>query len=203
LVYISTDAVFDGAAGGYSERDPVSPLNQYARSKMAGEIAVLREMPDALILRTTIYGWNLQPKHSLAEWALARLEGGQPVPGFADVTFAPVLVNDLARWILELIHHNSTGIFHVGSAEPCSKYQFLCQTADVFNLNAALVRKTCLADSTLAAPRPRHTWLRVDKIAATLGHPMPAVRDGLEHFRHLREDGLPERLKVGCALEEE
>jgi dTDP-4-dehydrorhamnose reductase len=93
LVYISTDSVFDGVSGGYRETDPVSPVNHYARSKASGESAVLDEIPDALVLRTNIYGWNLQSKHSLAEWALARLEGGEVVPGFRDVSFSPLLVN--------------------------------------------------------------------------------------------------------------
>src|SRR5690242_16494390 len=65
FVYISTDAVFDGCTGGYSETDPVRPVNQYARTKAAGEAAVLQAMREALVLRVNMFGWNLQPKLSL------------------------------------------------------------------------------------------------------------------------------------------
>jgi dTDP-4-dehydrorhamnose reductase len=195
LVYISTDAVFDGAAGGYRETDAVSPVNEYARGKAAGEAAVIREMPEALIVRVNIYGWNMRPKNSLAEWALELLRKGQCVPGFHDVTFSPVLVNDLAGWILELIEAGFAGTYHLASCDHSSKHDFLCELAAVFDLESSLVRKSSMEDSLLIAPRPRNTWLRTDKIAAALGRSMPSIRNGLERFRALSESGFASRLK--------
>jgi dTDP-4-dehydrorhamnose reductase len=199
FVYISTDAVFDGVCGGYRETDPVAPVNWYARSKAAGEAAVGREMPGALVLRVNLYGWNLQPKYSLAEWVLSRLESAQPVPGFTDITFAPILVNDLAEWILRLVELECAGTYHVASSDRCSKYQFAREIAAVFRDDVSLVRESRSSDSSLSAPRPSHTWLRTDKIAATLGHAMPTVREGLERFRALRENGFCHQLKAASA----
>jgi dTDP-4-dehydrorhamnose reductase len=196
FVYISTDAVFDGVSGGYAETDPVSPGNWYARSKLAGEEAVLRAMPEALVLRVNIYGWNLQAKNSLAEWILRRLEQGEPVPGFCDTAFAPVLVNDTVEWILRLAESGRSGIYHVASADHLSKYEFAREIAAVFQLDASLVRESLVRESSLSAPRPRNTWLRADKIAAALGQPMPTIRQGLEKFQALREDGFCQRLKA-------
>ena len=196
FVFISTDAVFDGISGGYGEADPLAPPNAYARSKAAGEVAVLREIPDALVLRVNIYGWNLQPKFSLAEWILARLQGAQVVPGFVDTRFSPVLANDLAEWILRLVGLGCSGIYHVSSSDWCSKYQFAWEIAEIFQLDASLVRESRLDASPLSAPRPRNTWLRSDKLAAVLGRPMPTVRDGLERFRILRDNGFFHRLKA-------
>jgi dTDP-4-dehydrorhamnose reductase len=199
FVYISTDAVFDGVSGGYRETDPLAPANWYARGKAAGEAAVLGEMPDALVLRVNIYGWNLQPKHSLAEWVLSRLESAQTVPGFTDTTFAPVLVNDLAGWILRLVELGCSGTFHVASSDRCSKFEFARQIASVFQYDPSLVRESPLNSSALAAPRPRNTWLRTDRIAATFGHAMPSVLEGLERFRTLRDNGFVRRLKSASA----
>jgi len=196
FVFISTDAVFDGVSGGYGEADPLAPSNAYARSKAAGEVAVLREIPDALVLRVNIYGWNLQPKFSLAEWILARLQGAQVVPGFVDTRFSPVLANDLAEWILRLVGLGCSGIYHVSSSDWCSKYQFAWEIAEIFQLDASLVLESRLDASSLSAPRPRNTWLRSDKLAAVLGRPMPTVRDGLERFRTLRDNGFFHRLKA-------
>ena len=199
FVYISTDAVFDGVSGGYQESDPVAPSNWYARGKAAGEAAVLREMPEALVLRVNIYGWNLQPKSSLAEWVLARLQSAETVPGFVDTTFAPVLANDLADWILRLVALGCSGIYHVASSDWCSKYQFARSIAQVFQLDPSLVLESRLDASSLSAPRPRNTWLRADKLADALGHGMPTVCEGLRRFRALRDNGFFGRLKAASA----
>jgi dTDP-4-dehydrorhamnose reductase len=199
MVHISTDAVFDGAAGGYCETDDPSPVNRYGHSKALGEAAVLREMPAALVLRTNIYGWNLQPKTSLAEWALALLRKGSQVPGFRDVVFSPVLVNSLAGWILALANSGRSGIFHAASRGHISKYDFIRELAAVFGLDPALVRETSVADSALTTRRPRNTWLRNDKLAAVIGQPLPTIRQGLEAFRDLDESGFTRRLKAAAA----
>ncbi len=199
LVYISTDAVFDGAVGGYYESDPVCPVNLYARSKAAGEAVVTREMPEALILRSNIYGWNLQPKNSLAEWALSNLRKGELIRGFRDVTFSPVLVNDLAEWILELIASGCTGIYHVGSCDHASKYEFLCELAEVFDLDGALVLESSFQESQLTTPRPRNTWLHTDKVTDALRRRMPTIREGLKRFRALSESGFLSRLRAAAA----
>lgn len=198
FVYISTDSVFDGVSGGYRETDPVAPVNSYARSKVAGEAAVRRAMPQALVLRVNLYGWDLQGRQRLAEWILSRLEGGQPVPGFRDVTFAPVLANQLAGWILDLTEADCAGIYHVASSDPCSKYDFARQIAEVFHLDPSLIRESRLEVSARSAPRPHHTWLRTEKVTAALGRSMPSIREGLEEFRALRENGFFQRLKAAA-----
>lgn len=198
FVYISTDSVFNGASGGYQETDPVSPVNQYGRSKAAGELAVARECLNALILRVNIYGWNLQSKQSLAEWALTLLRDGRTVPGFSDVVFAPVLVNDLARWIMALVKADCAGVYHVASSDYASKYMFLCALASVFELDRSLVHESCIKESPLSATRPRSTWLRVDKITASIGERMPTIYEGLQKFRLLLENGYVSRLKAAA-----
>ena len=67
FIYMSTDSVFDGARGGYTEADQPHPLNVYAASKLAGEQRVLQSHPAALVVRSNIFGWNAQPKANLAE----------------------------------------------------------------------------------------------------------------------------------------
>ncbi len=199
MVHISTDAVFDGVAGGYGENDVPSPLNCYAQSKSLGEAGVLGVMPRALVLRTNIYGWNLQPKTSLAEWILSLLQNGSTVPGFRDVVFSPVLVNHLATWILELIASRQSGIFHAASSDYISKYGFARQLAEVFGFDQALVHESSLAESSLTTTRPRNTWLRAEKLSAALGRPLPSIREGVVAFRALGENGFAEQLRSAAA----
>jgi dTDP-4-dehydrorhamnose reductase len=195
FVYISTDSVFDGNRGGYCEDDATAPVNVYARTKLEGEHASLEELPGCLVVRTNIYGWNAQSKNSLAEWILGRLESGQDVPGFADVTFAPILVNDLSDVLAEMMDRALSGVYHVTGSESCSKYDFACRLAEVFGCPPRRVRATSVDDSLLEAPRPRHTSLDTSRIVATLGRAMPDVPAGLRRFRALRDGGFVRLLK--------
>ncbi len=195
LVYISTDSVFDGTRGHYAETDTVGPLNVYARSKQAGEEAVQAAGGRYLIVRTNIYGWNAVDKMNLAEWVLSRLEQGQVVPGFTDVTFSPILVNDLSDLILDMLERRLTGLYHVAGAESCSKYEFACQLAAIFGLDQGRVHPASEMDAGLLAPRPKNTSLQTGKVSKALEQPMPDVASGLRRFKALRDSGFAGQLK--------
>jgi dTDP-4-dehydrorhamnose reductase len=93
MVHISTDAVFDGQSGEYTETDPTNPINTYARTKLAGEQAVMDANPDALIARVVFYGWSLRGARSLGEWFVNNLSASRQVYGFTDVFLCPQQVN--------------------------------------------------------------------------------------------------------------
>ncbi len=196
FVYISTDSVFSGEHGDYTESDPAAPLNVYARSKLAGEQAVTQELPTSLIVRTNIYGWNMQPKESLAEWMLGRLREHATFAGFADVMFCPMLVNDLGDCLREMMASGLEGVFHVVGGEACSKYEFGYRVARVFGLDSSLVQLSSIHHSKLLAPRPPSTSLNTSKIRRALGRSMPAVDAGLKRFKALGENGFVARLKA-------
>ena len=195
FLYISTDAVFDGSRGGYAERDMPNPLNVYATTKLEGERAVRDIVPDCLIVRTNIFGWNAHSKRNLAEWILSRLEHGERVPAFADVTFAPILVNDLADILLQMMDRQLNGIYHVNGAEAVSKYEFALKIADGFCYPATLVTRSCLAAAELKAARPMHTALATQKVTAALQLPMPSLSSGIQRMRRLRESTFLRSLK--------
>ena len=195
IVYISTDSVFDGNSRSFAERDLPNPTNVYAASKLAGETAVQEEAESSLVLRTNIYGWNVQEKQSLAEWVIDKLEAGQTVPGFADVVFSPILANDLSEVILDMIALRLRGVYHVGGSEACSKYEFARHVAEVFGFDAALVHPTEVAGSGLGAPRPLNTSLNTDKVSRALNRPMPNTKSGIHRFKELRDTGYVENLR--------
>lgn len=195
FLYISTDAVFDGKRGQYTEADQPSPVNEYGRSKLLGEQAAVSVAPHSLVLRTNMYGWNAQAKASLAEWALRKLERGEETPGFEDAVFAPLLVNDLSTIMLDLLSRGTTGLYHAGASDSCSKYQFIRQIAQEFRLDASRVYPTTMESARFRAPRPRNTALVSDKCAAECGVHFPSVADGLRHFRRLRDEGFVDRLQ--------
>ena len=195
FVYVSTDAVFDGNAGKYSEADQPSPVNAYARSKLHGERQVSDRNPRAAIARVNIYGWNAQDKVSLAEWVLKRLSAGSPVPGFTDVHFTPMLATDLAEFLLAMLDDDLTGIHHVGGSERISKYDFARLVAEAFGFETDRVVPARLSDAGLRAPRPRDTSLNSAKISAALGLALPDAKSGICRFRVQRENGYAQSLK--------
>ena len=196
LLHISTDAVFDGARGHYTETDQPAPVNVYAQTKLQAEKEVLRLDPMASVARINLYGWNAQEKQSLAEWILGRLAQGNEVPGFIDTFFCPILANDLAQFLLALVDANFAGLYHVVGSEAVSKYEFARRVASSFSFDPDKVVAARMADSNMKAPRPRDTSLNTDKICTLLGCAMPDVDSGLRRFAQLRSDKYIARVRA-------
>jgi dTDP-4-dehydrorhamnose reductase len=195
FLYVSTDAIFDGRTGNYSEEDRPSPINVYARSKLCGETQVSERHPRAAIVRLTLYGWNAQNKLSLAEWALKRLKEGAQVPGFTDVYFNPLPATDLADTFLAMLEHDLAGVYHLGSAERVSKYDFIRLVAEVFGFERDRVLPARLADAGLRAQRALDTSLDTTKIRNALRCELPDVLSGIRNFRAQQGNGYSQRLK--------
>jgi dTDP-4-dehydrorhamnose reductase len=195
LIHVSTDSVFDGERGDYTETDTPAPVNVYANTKLQGEREVLRRNPAASIARVSLYGWNAQNKESLAEWILRELTLGNTVPGFSDVHFCPVLANDVAEILFALLDQNLTGVYHIVGSERVSKCEFARRVASTFGFDPRQVVPTLLADAKLKARRPQDTSLNTGKICGALGRPMPDVEAGLRRFARLRENGYVDRIK--------
>jgi dTDP-4-dehydrorhamnose reductase len=196
FVYISTDAVFDGTRGNYTETDEPFPVNVYARSKLQGEQEVFGQNPKALVARVTLYGWSMRPQPSLAEWIVGQLRAGSYVPGFTDAYFAPLLANDLAELILTMLDRGLSGLYHVVGSERISKYEFARSLARAFGQPMDRVVPTKVGEARLKARRPLDTSLNTHKIAKDLGYSMPDVQSGLCRFRELHENGYRQRLNA-------
>ena len=124
FIHISTDAVFDGRMGDYSEEDVPNPISVYAKTKFEGESMVAGEYPEAIIARVNFYGYSLSGKRSLAEFFLNNLKAGNKVNGFVDVMFCPLYVTDLVNTLMQMVDKELKGLFHVVSPETLSKYAF-------------------------------------------------------------------------------
>ncbi len=194
LVHVSTDAVFDGQRGGYSEEDAPNPLSVYARTKLAGEQAVAEQDPRAIIARVNLFGWSLSGKRSLAEWFYYNLDQGKPVSGFTDVFFCPMLVNDLAQVLIRMARSGLSGLYHLVSPSCASKYDFGVTLARIFGLDERLISAASVAASDLKAVRSPRLTLRCDKLQQTLGETLPGWEIGLRHFHELYQQGYPQQL---------
>jgi len=195
LIYISSDAIYGEKDSPHLETDVPDPLTVYAQTKLQGENAVREESESALIVRTNIFGWNAQNKSSLAEWILFRLRRHEEVGGFVDVTFNPLLANDVADILAAMMEQRCSGVYNLASAEACSKYEFAIRIAQVFGLDEKLVRRSYLRDARLAAPRARNAVLDTTRLASLLGRPLPRLEEGLLRFKELEDSGFVKTLK--------
>lgn len=199
LVHVSTDAVFDGEGGPYSETDPARPVNSYGESKLAGEAAVIETHPEAAIVRTNFYGWSPPGRVSLAEWFLASLDEGVRVNGFEDVRVNPLLANDLATLVLGLLSADASGVFHLGACNCMSKYELGLKLASVYGLDGTGIRPVKVETAGLVAPRPRRLCLEIHKAERELGVEMLSVEQGLVRMEVLDRNGY--RMQVAELVE--
>ncbi len=195
LLHVSTDAVFDGQRGEYSETDTPNPLSVYARTKLAGEQAVAAANPEAIIARVNLFGWSLVGGRSLSEFFYNNLSAGLPVQGFTDIYFCPLLANHLAGLLLRMLAADLHGLYHAVSAACLTKYDFGIALADRFGLDAGLIAPVSVADSGLQAARSPRLTLRTDKVAAALGEPPPTWEAGLDELYRQHQAGYPDQLR--------
>ncbi|MFH1231915.1 MAG: SDR family oxidoreductase, partial [Planctomycetota bacterium] len=126
MIHISTDCVFDGAKGNYSENDQSNATDLYGRTKFLGEVYY----PHCVTLRTSIIGHELKGKHGLIEWFLA--QKGK-VRGFTNAIYSGFPTAEIARIISEYVITNPDlkGLYQV-SSDPISKYELLRLVADKY-----------------------------------------------------------------------
>jgi len=195
LIHVSTDSVFDGLQGDYTEQDIPIPVGVYSRTKLDGERAVAEADPNAIIARVVIFGWSLVGNRSLAEFFFYNLSQGKQVMGFTDVIFSPLLANDLAEIFTAMLEVKLSGIYHVVSPESLSKYDFGQRIAQQFQLDGSLIKPALVHQSGLRASRSPNLSLRPDKLVQTFGKTLPTVSTGLEKFYTLYQQGYPQLLK--------
>jgi dTDP-4-dehydrorhamnose reductase len=195
LLYVSTDAVFDGQRGDYSETDLPNPLSVYARTKLDGERAVMEADPQAIIARVNLFGWSLTGKRSLAEWFLNNLSAGKPVMGFTDVYFCPLLANHLAQILLEMLSRELNGLFHVVGSQCSSKYEFGVALARQFGLDEGLISPASVEQSGLKAARSPNLTLRNTKLTQALQQKIPDLSTGLMQFYTLYQQDFPHKIQ--------
>ena len=174
VIHFSTDCVFSGKKGRYTEEDPSDAEDLYGKSKYLGEVVA----ENALTLRTSIIGRELSQFRSLLEWFLA--QSGKTIKGFTKVIYSGVTTNYISDLVGRIISDHPTlyGLYQVTSM-PISKHDLLCQLRDAYHLNVEiqpydkdLSDRSMIGDKFLNATGYRcPTWS--DLIAQLVNDPTP------------------------------
>ena len=182
MIFYSSDYVYDGVKGVYTEEDAPNPINEYGRQKAAAEAGVLAADPANLIVRTSgAYGWQWEPKNFVLQ-IRSRLSRGETMRVADDVRYNPTYVENLAEITAALIEAGASGIFHVVGAEEIVRHEFAVRVAKAFDLDARLLLPAPSAALGSSTPRPKESSLRTDKVrAAVVVHPLK-VDEGLRRM---------------------
>jgi dTDP-4-dehydrorhamnose reductase len=181
LVYMCTDAIFDGSTGNYSEDDALGPLNVYAETKLEGEKAALSASVRNISVRCNIFGTEAKISRQLKlyDWALSKLKNREAIIGFRDVFFNPLSVTTLSYLVADMVLLDLPGgLWHLGSQPFVSKDQFIRMVARANGLSDDSVTSGLQSETKLRPARPRNTTLRTDKMQR-FGFSLPNIETEL------------------------
>lgn len=182
MVFYSSDYVFDGIQGSYTEEDAPCPMNEYGRQKAATEAGVLAQDSRNLVIRTSgAYGWQWEPKNFVLQ-IRRNLSAGGTMHVASDLRYNPTYAENLAEITVALAATGSSGIFHVVGAETIFRYDFAVRVAKAFGLDAGLLRPTLSAELASPTPRPRESILRTEKVRASVAVQPVGVGEGLRRM---------------------
>lgn len=190
MIFYSSDYVFDGAKGVYTEEDATCPINEYGRQKAEAERGVLAADPRNLVIRTSgAYGWQWEPKNFVLQ-IRAKLSAGQEMSVADDVRYNPTYAENLAEITAELVETGAGGIFHVVGADEIVRYAFALRAARAFGLDESLLKPAPMSTLASATPRPKESSLRTDKVRAAVSVPPLGVDKGLREMLSLQADWM-------------
>ncbi len=180
LVHISTDYVFDGnSSTALTEEAPTGPINVYGQTKLAGELACMRENPEAIVIRTS---WVYSRFGNNFVKTMSRLmQERDSLNVVNDQIGSPTYAADLAQAILTIVTHShwQAGIYNFSNEGEISWYEFALAIQEIGGFDC-LVNGIPSSDYPTPARRPHYSLLDKSKIATTFGVVVPGYRESLE-----------------------
>ncbi len=197
FIFISTDSIYDETSGLLiDEQGAVNPPNYYSRTKIEAEKEAFKHN-NTLVLRTNIFGWNIQEKFSLGEWIIHELSHQIKIKGFSDAEFSSIYTFELAKLIDHAIQKKIRGVYNAASRTHVSKYQFARAIARRFGLDEKLIEPIPIDDFTFKAKRRKFMALDTSKIQQALNVQCPTIEECIEQFYQDHQKGVPAKIKQG------
>jgi perosamine synthetase len=188
LVHISTDHIFGCGSGPFAESESPSPINTYGKSKRAGEVAVLEEAPESLIIRTNFFASPRDGDSTFISWLISGLEKNESRNLFHDVYFTPIFVDTLIFHVHALLESDCSGLINVGGPEQLSKFEFGKRVARAFGYTTENIFPVSIEDVRDLCRRPNHMGLACSKLKSTLMVDLPTLDSDIR----LLVDKIPE-----------
>lgn len=181
LIHVSTDFIFDGKKGYYTETDLPAPVNYYGLSKWKAEQAVFASGAKAAILRTILlYGVTYGLSRSnIVLWVKQSLAQGKAITVVNDQSRCPTLAQDLAAACIAAATKGATGIYHICGPEQMNILTLAKRVANFWHLDANLIGEIRSETLKQRATRPPHTAFHLDKARKELDYSPHSLEEGL------------------------
>ena len=181
LCHVSTDFIFDGAAGPYTEEGEANPLSFYGWSKYAAEKVVQHSGIRWAIARTVlVYGIAFDMSRSnIILWVKKSLEEGKNIKVVTDQWRTPTLAEDLAMGCFLIADKEAEGVFNISGKDLLTPYEMAMMTADYFGLDKGLIAEADSSNFTQPAKRPARTGFVLDKSNEILGYNPHTFKEGI------------------------
>jgi dTDP-4-dehydrorhamnose reductase len=180
LIYLSSDMVFDGSKGDYSEIDQPNPINFYGRTKLASEHRLMENIHQTAILRVNLtYGKPRAGGTSFSEEVINSLKLGNPYHLFSDQFRSFISVKNLCQCVWEIAETGWTGLMHLGGSQPTDRVTFAHKLVEKAGLNSNLL----IASSIGASPEvtyPCKNTFNLTLASNILSTPLLNLDEGLD-----------------------
>ena len=183
LIHVSTDFVFDGKAGPYSENDQPNPLSFYGQSKYDSELIVSNSSLSKWSIARTIIIYGIvenMSKSNIVLWAKSALESGSELKIVDDQFRSPTYADDLAKGCLLIAEKEKNGIYHLSGKESMSILELVYRVADFYGLDKSTISPVKSESLNQAAKRPPVTGFVLDKANKELGYYPLSFNEGLK-----------------------
>ena len=168
IIHISSDYVFDGENGPYSEDDLPNPLNYYGRCKLESENVLIGSTKPYVIFRPNVLFNENLCYNSFFSWVINSLNSKKEINIVDDQISNPTYIPDLINAIFTSTLIDYRGILHIGSNDFINRYEFSKNISKIFNLDNSYIKKIKTCELNQTAKRPLNSSLKIDKIKDVL-----------------------------------
>ncbi len=178
LVFTSTDLVFDGKRGKYSEGDPVSPISLYGEQKVKAEDGILDRCKNAVVCRLPLmFGDAVGTNGSFLQPMIHPFKNSVQQTLFTDEFRTPVSADSASEGILIALE-KTRGVVHLGGRQRISRYDFGVMLAEIGSFDKNLIVPKLQKEIKFSAPRSSDVSLNSSK-AFSLGYSPDNIREAL------------------------
>lgn len=182
LLHLSTDFIFDGAAGPYDETAAANPISFYGQSKLDAEQIVIDQPGLRWGIARTILVYGIaadMSRSNIILWVKSSLEQGKKIQVVDDQWRTPTLAEDLADGCVRMALKQAKGIYNLGGPDLLTPYEMAMATAEYFGLDKTLIEQVDGTRFSQPAKRPPRTGLVIDKARQELGYAPHSFAEGI------------------------
>lgn len=180
IIHLSTDYVFDGLKGPYTEEDQINPISVYGKTKYEAEKIVLDKNNNLVLRANVLYDMLGNSNASFLNWVVNNLKNKNSIQVVNDQFNNPTWTESLAEILVNCLNNNMSGLYHWGDQDYLSRYDFAIKIAESFNLKSDLIKKISTSQLKQVAPRPLNGGLDQSKLKKYLNIIPPSIKNCLD-----------------------